>query len=90
MSFFLMLMQLIPSIIKIVREIEAAIPAKGKGAEKLDLVLNTVNAAAEGATDVAKAVGSRDLNGAVTKIVNATVSTMNATGAFKSEVPVAP
>lgn len=84
MQFFIMLMQLIPSIIKIVREIEAAIPGKGQGAAKLDLVLNTVNAAAEGSAEVANVIKGNDLIGRVTKIVNLAVSTFNMTGAFKT------
>lgn len=84
MQFFILIMSLVPSIIKIVREIEAAIPQKGQGGAKLELVLDTINAAAEGSADVAKVIEGHDLNGAVTKIVNKTVKKMNETGAFKT------
>lgn len=89
MQFFIMLMSLIPSIIKIVREIEAAIPQKGQGAEKLDFILTSVNTAAEGSAEVAKVIEGHDLIGRVTKIVNGFVVKMNKTGAFKKE-PVTP
>lgn len=83
MKFFLLLLQMIPAIIGIVRQIETAIPAKGKGAAKLDLVLKTVNTAAQASSETVAAIQGNDLNSAVTSIVNATVATMNNVGAFK-------
>lgn len=83
MKFFLMFMQMAPSIIGIVKQVEDLVPAKGKGKEKLDLVLNTVNTAAAGSAEVAAAVEGHDLQGAVTSLVNATVATANAAGVFK-------
>lgn len=86
----MLLMQLIPSIIQIVREIEKAIPQKGQGSAKLALVLDTVNVAAHASTETVKAIEGRDLNGAVTNIVGAVVSTLNAVGAFNKPDAVGP
>lgn len=82
MNFFKLLMQLIPVIVQLVQQVETALPGKGQGAQKLNLVLNTVNAAAQAAPEVASAIQGHDLNAAVTGIVNATVSTLNAAGAL--------
>lgn len=90
MSFFILLMQMIPSIIGIVKQVETAIPGAGHGPQKLDLVLNTVNTAAMASQPVATAIQGHDLNGAITGIVNATVATMNATGAFNKAPAATP
>lgn len=83
MKFFLMFMQLAPHIITLVKQTEELIPVPGKGKEKLELVLNTVNAGVQGSAEVASAVAGHDLNAAVTTIVNAAVATAKAAGAFK-------
>lgn len=82
MGFFLMLLQMIPAIIGIVKQVENVIPGKGKGSAKLDMVLKTVDVAAKSSPQIITSVGNHDLKGAVTGIVNTVVETMNATGAF--------
>mgnify|MGYP001613572772 CR=1 FL=1 len=83
MRFFLMFLQLAPHIIDLVKKVEELIPEPGKGKEKLDLVLTTVNTAVAGSTEVAAAVAGHDLEGSVKALVATTVATANATGAFK-------
>lgn len=83
MKFFLMFLQMAPSIIAMVKQVEDLIPVAGKGKEKLDLILNTVNAGVAGSADTAAAIQGHDLNAAVTALVNTTVTVANATGVFK-------
>lgn len=85
MKFFLMMLQMIPAIIALVRQIETVMPGKGLGPAKLDLVLNTVGAAAQGSSEVAAALEGKDMKAAVTGIVNTTVSTLNAAGVFPKQ-----
>lgn len=90
MQKLLMWLQLVPAIIGIVREIEKAIPQRGKGAEKLNMVLDVVDVAVAAAPEVAGAIEAKDVRGTVTKIVNATVGVMNKTGAFPKDNPPTP
>jgi len=83
MKFFLMFMQLAPTIIDLVKKVEELIPGPGKGQEKLDLVLNTVNTATAGSTEVAAAIAGHDLTGSIKALVATTVATANAAGVFK-------
>ncbi len=82
MQFFLTLVQMIPAIVQLVQQVEVAIPQKGQGPAKLNLVVNTVAAAAAAAPQVAASIGAHDLNSAVANIVNATVATLNAANAL--------
>lgn len=84
MNFFLMIVQMIPAIIRTVKEVETILPGQGKGAHKLNLVLNTVNAAAQASPAVVNAIGSHDLGAAVTSVINAAVATLNAAGAMSA------
>jgi hypothetical protein len=90
MQFFLLLLQIIPAIIRMVREIEAILPDSGTGPAKLDLVLNTVETAAMESREAAKAIEGHDLKSSLRKIVGATVATFNATGEFRSGPKPAP
>jgi len=83
METFLNLLKLIPVIISVVLQVEAAIPGKGHGPKKLNLVLNTVQAAAQSTPDVQKTFSQGDLNKATTDIVNATVASLNEAGVFQ-------
>lgn len=82
MGFFLVLIKMLPAIIEVIKKVEEVIPEKGKGPMKLDLILNTVNAAANASPEIAASVEGHDLNGALTSMVNATVNTLNAAGVF--------
>ncbi len=73
-----MILQMIPAVIGIVKQVEDAIPGQGKGKQKLDLVLNTVNTAATASPAIVDALKGHDVPTTVTSIVNATVATMNA------------
>ena len=77
-----MFLQMAPALIGMVRQIETVLPGPKQGNAKLALVLNTVQTAAQGSTEVASAIEGRDLNAAVTGVVNATVATLNAAGVF--------
>lgn len=85
MKFFLLLLQIIPSIIAIVKQVELAIPGTGKGAQRLEVVLNTVHTAASAAPEVMEAIEGRNLDQAVTGMVNGVVKTLNAAGALKPQ-----
>jgi hypothetical protein len=84
-----LLLSLTPTIIQTVQAIEKAIPQKGAGAAKLDMVLSTVQAAADAAPiimDGVQAVKTGDaahITAGITSIVNATVATLNKTGVFQ-------
>jgi hypothetical protein len=82
MGFFLLLAQLAPAIIELVKAIEKAIPGKGHGPAKLDLVLKTIDTATAATPETAKVIAGHNLKTAVVSIVNATVETLNATGVF--------
>lgn len=82
MGFFLVLIKMLPAIIEVIKKVEEVIPDKGKGPMKLDLVLNTVNAAANASPEIAASIEGHDLDGALTSMVNATVSTLNNAGVF--------
>ena len=81
-----MLMQILLSIVSLVKQAETTI-GPGHGPAKLNLVLNTVNAAAAAAPAVARAIEGHDLNGAVTSIVNATVNVLNSAGVLMKATP---
>lgn len=77
MKIFLLVVQMIPALITLVKELEAALPKAGVGAEKLSAVRQIVEAAFEGALEVWPVVE---------KVVGALVGLFNATGVFqKSE-----
>ena len=86
MGFFLVLMEILPSLIGLVKQAETTI-GTGNGPAKLNLVLNTVNAAVSAVPVVAKTIEGHDLNGAVTSIVNATVNVLNSAGLLKTTAP---
>jgi hypothetical protein len=81
MQLFLMIVQLIPAIIKLVKQIEEEIPVPKQGAAKLNFVLDSVNSiVAESPDMVDQAVG---IQKAVGGIVGAAVTMFKATGVFK-------
>lgn len=80
MKNFLLALRMIGPIISLVQQVEAEIPGKGQGKAKLDLILNTVSAAAATTADVADAVDQKDAAAIATGIVNATVLALNTAG----------
>lgn len=68
------ILQLIPTILEIIKSIETQIPQSGKGKEKLEFVKNVL-------TTVYPQVV--DIWGMVEKIIAASVTLFNATGIFK-------
>jgi hypothetical protein len=82
MDKLLAILKLIPTIVGLVQVAETMIPGKGQGPAKLNLVLNTVNAAAQTAPDVVNAISAKDMNAAVTAIATAAVVSLNAAGVF--------
>ena len=79
---FLTIVQMIPAIIGLVKQVETAIPGSGQGKHKLDVVLNTVNTAATAVPEIQQQFKEGELNGIVTSITNATVATLNTAGVF--------
>lgn len=77
MQIFLQIVQLIPALITLIKEIEKVIPAAGQGAAKLAAVRQIVEAAYSGFAEIWPVLE---------KVVAALVGLFNATGAFgKSE-----
>ena len=74
MQLIINLLALIPMLIAAIKAVEEAIPGQGKGKEKLDLVLNIIQATGD-------QVGG--LLPAITKAIAAIVSAFNAAGVFK-------
>ena len=87
MERFLLILKLIPAIVALVQSAETLIPGKGHGKTKLDLVLNTVNTAAQLTPEVLHTLPEKDLEKTTTAIVNATVSTLNTAGVFDHSTP---
>jgi hypothetical protein len=74
-------LSLLPVIIQAVQAVEAALPAQGQGAAKLELVKSTLQAAFATATD---AVGTFEgLWSTLQPVVSSVVAFMNSTGIFK-------
>jgi hypothetical protein len=78
MGKLLKILAMIPSIIGAVKQAEDTITGPGQGPHKLNLVLNTVNAAVAAVPEVQQDLASHDLNGTVTAIVAGAVSAINA------------
>ena len=74
MDKILMIARLIPAIIEVISAIEAAIPEKGKGAEKLEAVRGILEASVE---------GFNQLWPSLEKVIKVLVDTFNAVGVFK-------
>lgn len=82
MKLFALLLKLTPSIIQLIFAIETAI-GPGNGPIKLNLLLNSVNTAAEAIPEVAADIKSNDAQAAITKLVGTTVAVLNTSGVFK-------
>lgn len=80
---FFIILKLVPAVVHMVREIEAAIPGPNMGKHKLDIVLNGVETAAAAEPEIEKAISAADLQSAVTSIAGGTVATLKAAGVFK-------
>lgn len=79
---FFAILKLAPAIIGMVHGVETALPGKGLGAHKLNLILDTVSAAAAAAPEIHDAISLGDLQAVTTTITNGTVATLNAAGVF--------
>ena len=76
MQVFLRIVQLIPALIALIKEIEAVIPQSGLGDAKLTAVRQILEAAYEGVSE---------LWPVVEKVVAVLVGLFNSAGVFKSE-----
>ena len=76
MKNFLLIVQLIPAIIALVKEIEAAIPQSGQGAAKLTAFRQIIEATYEGITEMWPAIE---------KVIAAIVTLLNTTGVFSKK-----
>ena len=68
------ILSLIPAIIKAITAVEEAIPMSGQGKAKTDMILQIVQAAGDGASQMLPVVQ---------KAISIVVGTMNAVGVFK-------
>lgn len=76
------LVALLPLIIDVVRAIEAAIPAQGQGAVKLEMAKEVLAAGYKIASDVTAQFEA--LWPALSAIISATVASLNKSGVFKN------
>lgn len=74
MKTFLLIVQLIPALISLVKEIEAVIPQGGQGQAKLAAVRGIMEATYDGVTEIWPAVE---------KVVSTLINLFNTTGLFK-------
>lgn len=74
MQVLLLIVQLIPALISLIKAIEEALPAAGLGAEKLAAVRKIIEAAFEGAKEAWPIIE---------KVIGILVSLFNSTGVFK-------
>ena len=75
MQTALLMLQLIPTIISIIKAVEEAIPVSGAGKDKLDAVLQMIQ-------DACPKVG--DVIPQIVKIINTLVGLFNRTGVFQT------
>lgn len=73
MKIFLLIVQMIPALITLVKELEAAMPKAGVGAEKLAAVRKIVEASFDGAMEIWPVVE---------KVIGTLVGLFNSTGVF--------
>jgi hypothetical protein len=78
MKVFLLIVQLVPALISLIKAIEEALPAAGLGAEKLAAIRKILEAAFEGASEVWPVVE---------KVISVIVSLFNNTGVFSTKTP---
>ena len=79
MKTLLLVIQLIPAVINLIRAIEEAIPEAGFGAEKLKAVKEILQASYDGMTEIWPIVE---------KIIAIVVSMFNKTGKFSIHLPL--
>ncbi len=78
LNFVQALVRLVPTIIEIVKQIEAAFPKSGLGPQKLALVTESVKQATASTPETAALFAGKNIEGFVAGIVNSTVALMNA------------
>ena len=74
MKTFLLIVQLIPAVIALVKEIESVIPQTGQGAAKLTAVREILEVTVEGFTEIWPALE---------KVISSLITLFNTTGVFK-------
>ncbi len=77
MKVLLLVVQLVPALIQLIKAIEEALPKSGQGAEKLTAARQIIEAAYEGANEIWPTIE---------KVISVIVGMFNSTGVFtKSE-----
>ena len=76
MKILLLIVQLIPALISLIKAIEDALPAAGLGAEKLAAVRKIIEATFEGASEIWPTIE---------KVIGVLVSLFNSTGVFTTD-----
>jgi len=88
MSRFLAWFQIIPALIKVVRELEDAIPITGAGPAKIELLIALARAFYEAEEHIRKEIPWDSLRGVIVNAVAIVVKAFNALGIFKKAVVV--
>ena len=83
MATLLLILRLLPTIMSVVQAIEVALPIPGAGKAKLDLVMSTVSDVYDTEQTIQKELPKDKLFQLVQSLVQRSVSTFNALGAFK-------
>ena len=88
MAKFLAFFQLIPGIIKAVRELEEAIPLPEKGATKIELLLGLLRTFYDAEESIRKDIPWNTLEGVIRNAVGLVVGAFKALGVFKGKEQV--
>lgn len=83
MKIALIVIQLIPYVLDIVKAAEQAFPLGGKGKEKFDFVLAAVQTVWQEVSQGASLIPWEQIAGPIGKIINLFVAAMNAAGQFQ-------
>ena len=88
MNNFLIILKLFPLILGAVKAIEEAVPLPGQGQKKLDAVLNVVEQAYEGSTELSQSFSWDKLVAVVVPMIGSIVNLHNELGLFAKAAPV--
>lgn len=86
MKTFLSIFNMFPAVLNAILAVESAIPTKGAGPQKLNLVLGAAGAAWQASQEQQKLSQNTTLN-AVNAITLLTVAGLNAAGVFRTSAP---
>jgi hypothetical protein len=88
MNKFLIILKLFPLILGAVKAVEEAVPLPAQGQKKLDAVLNVVQQAYEGSTELSQSFSWDKLVAVVVPMIGSIVNLHNDLGLFAKSSPV--